>query len=133
MYLLDTNVVSELRRAKPHGAVIAWLRAVPEREIFLAAMSIFELQAGVELARMQDTQKAAQIEAWIDTLMDSFAVLPADGAVFRRAATLLHGHSDDLFEDALIAATALENQLTVATRNVRDFVHFGVTTMNPFQ
>ncbi|HXY58624.1 MAG TPA: type II toxin-antitoxin system VapC family toxin [Methylocystis sp.] len=132
MYLLDTNVVSELRRAKPHGAVIAWLKAVADADLFLSAVTIGELQAGVEITRKRDPAKAEEIEAWLETMAESYNVLPMDARAFRRWAKLMQGQSDDLIEDAMIAATALTNNLTVATRNVRDFERLGARTVNPF-
>ncbi len=132
MYLLDTNVVSELRRVRPHGAVMAWLRAVPERDLRLSAVTIGELQAGVEATRERDPAKAAEIEAWIDQVAIIYEVLAVDAAVYRRWARLMHRRADRLAEDALIAATALEHGLTVVTRNVRDFVPFGTPTLDPF-
>lgn len=133
MYLLDTNVVSELRRARPHGAVLAWLRSVPDSDLHLSAVTIGELQAGVEITRDQDPAKAAEIEAWVDQVAGTYNVLPMDAAAFRRSARLLHGRSNDLLEDAMIAATAEVHALTVVTRNVRDFEVFGVRIFNPFK
>jgi predicted nucleic acid-binding protein len=132
MYLLDTNVVSELRRSRPHGSVLAWLRSVPDSELHLSAVTIGELQAGVELTRDQDPQRAAEIETWIAQVAETYNVLPMDAPAFRRRAQLLHHRSDDLVEDAMIAATALIHNLTVVTRNVRDFDQFGVRILNPF-
>ena len=132
MYLLDTNVVSELRRSRPHGSVLAWLRSVPDSELHLSAVTIGELQAGVELTRDQDPQRAAEIETWIAQVAETYNVLPMDAPAFRRWAQLLHHRSDDLVEDAMIAATALIHNLTVVTRNVRDFDQFGVRILNPF-
>ena len=68
MYLLDTNVISELRKPRPHGGVLAWIASVPDRELFLSALTLGELQAGVERTRRQDPQKAALIESWIDQI-----------------------------------------------------------------
>ena len=132
MYLLDANVVSELRRRKPHGAVVAWLGGVSEDAIFLSAVTLGELQAGVELTRRQDAAKAQAIEAWLDLVAQSYDTLPMDGPTFRQWATLLHGRSDTLIEDAMIAATAILHGLTVVTRNVRDFRVFGVAVLDPF-
>jgi predicted nucleic acid-binding protein len=133
MYLLDTNVVSELRRPKPHGGVRTWVEAVPEQALFLAAITLGELQAGVEITREQDAAKAREIEAWIDKVKRSWNVLPMDGQVFRTWARLMHRQSDSLIEDAMIAATALVFDLTVATQNVRDFESFGIRIHNPFE
>jgi predicted nucleic acid-binding protein len=133
MYLLDTDVVSELRRTKPHGAVLAWLRAVPDADLHISAVTIGELQAGVEMTRERDPVKAAEIEAWIDRVAATWNVIAMDAHAFRSWARLLHRRSDDLIEDAMIAATAKVHNLTLVTRNVRDFASFGVPTFNPFK
>ena len=132
MYLLDTNVVSELRRPRPHGAVLAWLRAVSDAEIHLSAVTIGEVQAGIEVTREQDPAKAAKIELWLEQVAQTINVLPMDVGTFRAWARLMHRRSDDLIEDAMIAATAVVHNLTVVTRNIRDFDRLGVRTLNPF-
>jgi hypothetical protein len=132
LYLLDTNVVSELRRPGPHGGVVAWLQAVPDEHLHLCAVTLGELQAGVEITREQDAAKAEAIEAWIDQVEGLWNVLPMDGRIFRAWARLMHRRPDELIEDAMIAATALVHNLTVVTRNVRDFEPLGVRTLNPF-
>ena len=133
MYLLDTNVISELRRVRPHGAVVAWLRTIPDSDLHLSAVTIGELQAGVEITREQDADKALAIETWIDQVADTYNVLPMDAQTFRCWARLLHRRSNALFEDAMIAATAKTHNLTLVTRNVRDFEPFGIATLNPFK
>ena len=133
MYLLDTNVVSELRKPRPHGGVLAWLQAVDDKDLFLSAVTVGEIQAGIELTREQDAGKAAEIEAWLEQLAASYAVLPMDAAAFRAWARLMHRRSDTLIEDAMIAATAAVHGLTVGTRNVADFKAFGVRVLNPFK
>ena len=133
MYLLDTNVVLELRRSRPNQAVVAWLSAIPADQVFLSAVTLGELQAGVEITRRQDAVKAGEIESWIDGVAVTNAILPVDGVIFRRWARLMHRRSDDLIEDALIAATALVHNFTVATRNLRDFERLGVPALNPFR
>lgn len=132
MYLLDTNVISELRRPKPHGAVLAWLQSVADSDLHISAVSLGEIQAGIELTRDQDAAKAAEIEAWADLMAGSYNVLPMDAATFRLWAKLMHRRSDTLYEDAMIAATAIRHQLKVVTRNVADFAAFGVELFNPF-
>jgi predicted nucleic acid-binding protein len=132
MYLLDTNVVSELRRTKPHGGVVAWLEGIPDGELYLSAVTLGELQAGVEITREQDEPKAKEIEAWIDQVAALWNVLPMDAATFRVWARLMHRNADRLIEDAMIAATAIMHDLIVVTRNVRDFEPFAVKTFNPF-
>lgn len=132
MYLLDTNVVSELRRPRPNRSVVDWLSAVPADRLFLSAVTLGELQSGVEITRRQDPAKAEAIETWIDAIAATHAVLPIDGAIFRRWARLMHRQSADLIEDALIAATALVHNLIVVTRNLRDFDRFEVRVVNPF-
>ncbi len=133
MYLLDTNVVSELRKPRPHGAVRAWLQAADEALLHVSAVTLGEIQAGIELTRDQDATKAADIENWLDQLAASLQVLPMDGAVFRAWARLMHRRSDTLYEDAMIAATARVHRLTVVTRNVADFKALGAAVLNPFQ
>ncbi len=132
MYLLDTNVVSELRKTKPHGAVLAWLETIPDDHLFISALTLGELQAGAERTRKQDQEKAATIEAWIDRLADAYEVISMDANMFREWARLMEGRSDQLLEDAMIAATARIRGLTVVTRNVRDFKGLPVEVLNPF-
>ena len=133
MFLLDTNVVSETRKPKPHGGVMAWLDAQESNALFISAMTIGELQRGVEVTREQDENKAAQIESWLEQIVASGQLLALDAAVCRQWARLMHGQSDTLAEDGFIAATAHVHGLTVVTRNVRDFKALGVPTLNPFQ
>ncbi len=133
MYLLDTNVVSELRKAKPHGAVVKWVRAADDADLHLSAVTLGEIQAGIELTRDQDPIKAAEIEHWADQVASVFNILPMDAATFRLWAQLMHRQSDTLYEDAMIAATAKRHHLTVVTRNTRDFHVFGVELLNPFE
>lgn len=133
MYLLDTNVISELRKPRPHGAVLAWIQAVPEADLRLSAVTLGEIQAGIELTRDQDPAKAAELEAWLEQLAAAHNVLPMDGATFRAWARLMHRKSDTLYEDAMIAATASVHKLTVVTRNVADFKQLQVRVLNPFK
>lgn len=132
MYLLDTNIISELRKPNPHGAVVAWVQSVEDKDLFLSAVSIGEIQAGIEITREQDAAKAHQIEQWLNLVADSYHILPMDAAVFRTWARLMHRTSDTLYEDAMIAATAKQHHLTVVTRNIADFKGFDVKLLNPF-
>ena len=132
MYLLDTNVVSELRKQRPHGAVVSWLESLDDAQLHLSAVTLGEIQAGIEITRAQDTEKAKEIEAWLELLAGAYNVLPLDAATFRSWARLMHGKSDTLYEDAMIAATAKVHGLTVATRNVADFNALGLEVFNPF-
>ena len=132
MYLLDTNVVSELRRSRPHGAVLKWIADVPPEHLFLSAVTIGEIQAGIEITREQDSAKAEELESWLNNVLASYGVLPLDASAFREWARLMHRSSATLSEDAMIAAIAAVHRLTVVTRNVRDFDTLGVEVHNPF-
>lgn len=98
----------------------------------MSAVTIGEIQAGIEITREQDTAKALEIEAWLNGIPDTFILISADSDVFKVWAQLMHRQSDRLIMDALIAATAIVNSLTVVSRNVRDFQQLGVPVFNPF-
>jgi predicted nucleic acid-binding protein len=132
MYLLDTNVVSELRRPRPHAGVVAWLASVPDTDLHLSAITLGELQAGVELTREQDPAKAAAIETWIEQVDQTWNVLPIDTRTCRAWARPMHRRSDELIEDAMIAATAIVHNLIVVTRNLRGFEPLRVRALDPF-
>ena len=132
MYLLDTNVVSELRRLRPHGAVTAWIEGQPNDALHLSAVTICEFQAGIEIMREKDQHKAAEIEAWLERVASTFNILAMDAQCFRTCSKFMHRRSKAHFEDGMIAATAAVHNLIVATRNVRDFEPFGVQVFNPF-
>jgi toxin FitB len=132
VYLLDTNVVSELRRQKPHGAVVAWLNGVEDKDLFISSVTIGEIQAGIEMTREQDLEKARQLDQWLELVAGTYNVISMDADIFRAWAKLMHKTSDTLYEDAMIAATAKINNLVVVTRNISDFRSFGIKLFNPF-
>jgi len=131
-YLLDTNVVSELRKPKPHGAVVAWFNAQAAEQLFLSAVTIGEVQAGIETVREKDSHRALELENWLNQVANSYSVLSMDANCFREWGRLMHRKPDQLLEDAMIAATARIHGLTVVTRNERDFLHLQLRIFNPF-
>jgi predicted nucleic acid-binding protein len=132
VYLLDTNVISELRKTKPHGAVSAWFASIRRDAVKIPACVIGEIQAGIELARNQNPAKASEIKSWLERLISFYEVIPMDAPIFRSWARLMHTRSDDLAIDAMIAATAFTENLTVVTRDIKHFRNFGVPLLNPF-
>jgi predicted nucleic acid-binding protein len=132
IFLLDTNVVSEFRKKRPHGAVVAWYKSYSPSAFAIPSIAFFELQIGAEMTRKQDDDKAREIETWIETVLRSATVLSLDATAARETARLIERHSWDLIGDGMIAAIARVNGLTVATRNIRDFKHFEVSLVNPF-
>lgn len=137
MYLLDTNVVSELRKllsGKANPGVVAWSRTVPTSSLLLCAATVLELELGVLLMERRDRTQGAMLRTWLDgQVMPAFAgrVLAIDTAVALRCAGL-HVPNRRPDRDALIAATALVHGLTLVTRNVTDFAGTGVTLCNPW-
>src|SRR5271170_6207172 len=101
-YLLDTNIISEIRKPKPHGAVVKWFDGLRDEQICLSAVTLGELQEGIERTRKQDTIKAMAIEAWVDDVEKSMTVLPMDARSFREAARMMAGRQEELFYDVMI-------------------------------
>lgn len=138
MYLLDTNVVSELRKAssgKADARVLTWAASVSTAQLFLSAISILELETGVLLIERKDKKQGRLLRAWLETqVLPAFAdrILPADTAVAQRCAKL-HVPDRHADRDALLAATALVHNLTMVTRNTRDFGIGGLKTLNPWK
>jgi toxin FitB len=138
MYLLDTNVISELRKAqtgRAYPAVTSWAKSVPVSSLFLSAISILELELGVLLVERRDRTQGALLRSWFEhRVLPAFAdrILPVDTQVALRCAAL-HVPDPQAERDALIAATALVHGMTVATRNTQDFQITGVPLVNPWQ
>lgn len=137
MYLLDTNVVSELRKARAGKAdknVTAWAEEVPVASLFVSVITLQELEIGILLAERRDPAQGAILRTWFeDHVLPAFAdrILPIDMAVARRSAAL-HVPDPRPVRDALIAATALVRGWTVVTRNVDDFQPTGVRLLDPW-
>jgi toxin FitB len=132
VFVVDTNIVSEFRRTKPHGGVVAWIASVDTRQLHISAVTLGEIQQGIERARDHDVAKATALAVWIDEVAAGYNVLAMDGPCFRCWARLMHRQQLYLAQDAMIAATAIVHGLTVVTRNVKDFEQFGVPVLNPF-
>ncbi|MDR1824702.1 MAG: type II toxin-antitoxin system VapC family toxin [Bifidobacteriaceae bacterium] len=133
MYLLDTCVVSELRKPRPHGGVLTWFEGLPEAAVHICAVTVGEIQAGIEKTRDQDPAKADDLEAWLGRVSNHYGALDLDAETFRIWARLMHKRSGTLMMDGMIAACAKRHGLTVATRNTQDFAHFNVPLLNPWQ
>jgi len=134
MYLLDTNVVSELRKPRADRRVRRWAGGVPAASLYLSGMTVLELEVGVLRVERRDIRQGAVLRRWLEShVLPSFAgrILAVDTAVARRCARL-HVPDPMPHGDALIAATALVHGLTVVSRNVADFEMSGVALLNPW-
>ena len=136
MFLLDTNVVSELRKARIADAnVVAWAGSQSTSSLFLSVISVLEIETGILLLERRDAAQAAVLRTWLDGhVLPAFSdrILPVDTAVARRCASL-HVPDPRSDRDALIAATALVHGMTLATRNVDDFTPTGVAVLDPWE
>lgn len=135
MYILDTNVVSELRKAKKADQnVKRWAQPLPSASLYISVISVLELEIGILLIERRDQKQGGVLRAWMDRhVLPTFSgrILPIDTAVVQRCAAL-HVPDPRSDRDALIAATALVHGLAVATRNVTDFERMGVDVFNPW-
>ncbi|MGN1038601.1 MAG: type II toxin-antitoxin system VapC family toxin, partial [Mailhella sp.] len=136
MYLLDTNVVSELRKgSRADSNVLAWAEGISSHEMFLSVISIMELRMGILSLARRDTRQADILSHWLDnSVIPAFAgrILPVDLPVANQCA-ILHVPDPRSDRDALITATALTHGMTVATRNLKDFRATGVPLVNPWK
>lgn len=133
MFLLDTNVVSELRQPrKAHVSVLAWAQATSSADLKLSVVTAMELEIGRLRLSRRDPEQAGRLGRWIERTMSEFPLLPVDVAVAMQAASF-HVPDPRQERDALIGATALVHGLTVVTRNVKDFAPLGVPLLNPWE
>ena len=134
MFLLDTVIVSEIRKKKPDAGVLRWLSKQKDDQLFLSVVTLGEIERGIEKRRKADPGFADELAAWLESLMRLYAdrVLPVTPGIARRWGRLSAklGHDG---ADLLIAATALSHDLAVATRNTAHFAPAGVTVINPFK
>jgi len=137
MYLLDTNIISELRKAKSgkaHKNVVAWANDIPVSNLFLSVITILEIETGILQVERRDVSQGAVLRTWLTThVLPAFSerILPLDVAVAERCAKL-HVPDPRSDRDAIIAATALVHGMTVVTRNVADFDKTGADIINPW-
>jgi len=133
MWLLDTMVISELRKRVPDPNVVVWLSSTAENSLFLSVVTISEIQRGIALQRNKDVPFAERLQYWLDEMMRNYAdrVLPVTPEIARRWGELTAqvGHDG---ADVLIAATALQHGLSVVTRNEKHFSQFSVPVLNPY-
>lgn len=136
MFLLDTNVLSELRnRGRANENVLAWAAAAREAELYISVVAVLELERGVMLIERRDPRQGARLRTWLETkVIEPFdpRTFPVDTAIARRCAAL-HVPNPRRERDALIAATALVHGMTIVTRNVADFRNLGASLLNPWE
>jgi len=134
MILLDTVVLSELRKPQPAATVVQWLSSQRDNELFLSVVSLGEIERGIEKKRSTDPAFAGVLARWLDDLVNLYGdrILPVTPAIARRWGNLSARIGNDS-ADLLIAATAITHGLQVATRNIRHFTPAGVDVVNPFE
>jgi len=134
-YLVDTNVLSELRRREPEPAVVAWFEERPATTLYLSVLTLGELRKGIEA--LPEGKRRLKLTDWLDTALPEFfsgRILPVDKEVADRWGRLLAAAKQPLPAiDSLLAATALTHGLRLVTRNVRDFRHPGLEVINPWK
>ena len=133
-YLLDTNVISETRKARPDSRVMAFLAGANAADLFLSVLTVGELRKGVEAKRRTDPVAADRVGAWVDDIETMFAdrVIPVDVAIARRWGELSAERSVPVI-DTLVAATAIDRGMTLVTRNANDFATTGVVLIDPWR
>jgi toxin FitB len=133
-YLVDTNVLSELRKKERCDPNVAgWLASVASSELFISVISLGEIRRGIELLRKRDPTSARALEKWLTGLEEHYAdrILPISAAIADRWGRIALDQPLPV-SDGLLAATGIEHKLTIVTRNTDDFVRSGVNTLNPF-
>lgn len=130
-YVLDTNVISELSKRTPHERVLAWMGTMPD--VYLSVLTVGELLRGIPRLHAKDRTRAEHLSQWIQGVRSKFAtkIIPVDSQAIERWAQMSTQRTLPVI-DSLIAATALAHDLTIATRNVKDFQDTGVRVFNPF-
>ena len=133
-FLLDTNVVSELAKTRPNSKVIAWLGSVPSTDLFLSVITLGEIRKGIEKKRAASPRDAGRLEAWLTTLVMNYRsrVLPFDQDSADQWGRVMARHPRVPVEDAQLVATAMQHDLTFATRNLRHIAETGVAFVDPF-
>lgn len=135
MFLLDTNVISELRKPRADPAVVAWAKGVAAYKLYISAITLLEIETGILRLERHDSAQAAILRTWLEGhVIPAFSgrVLSIDSTVARRCARLhIPDRSNEC--DALIAATALVHDMTIVTRNAKDFCFEGITVINPWE
>ena len=134
-YLLDTNIISEIRKGpRCHPNVAAWYSNLEEESLYLSVLVLGEIRKGIEGLRGRDAWKANELDLWLEQLQTSFQsqILPVDTAIGQEWGRLSSLHTVPVI-DGLLAATATAHRLVLVTRNTRDFADLGIQLLNPFK